>query len=85
MGFNTDYLSNYGIPSANFAITKYNWTVMPDSISAVNWNSEGALATDTLIYQCGVAVNMIFDTVSSNSNLITGNNSALTAYTKYFG
>ncbi|MCB5262467.1 MAG: C10 family peptidase [Candidatus Cloacimonetes bacterium] len=44
--------SGYGNQSANFGSTTYNWAGMPNSISTVNNN------VATLIYHCGVAVNM---------------------------
>jgi hypothetical protein len=41
-----------GTLSANFGATTYNWTSMPNSISAVNADIA------TLMYQCGVSVAM---------------------------
>ncbi|MCR5658426.1 MAG: C10 family peptidase [Bacteroidales bacterium] len=43
---------DYGQQSANFANTTYQWNQMPDEI----WNSNNAIAT--LMYHCGVSVNM---------------------------
>ena len=44
--------SEYGEQSANFAATTYHWDQMPNDV----WNSNDAVAT--LLYHCGVSVNM---------------------------
>ena len=44
--------SEYGEQSANFGATTYHWDDMPNEI----WNSNDAVAT--LMYHCGVSVNM---------------------------
>ncbi|MCB5261587.1 MAG: C10 family peptidase, partial [Candidatus Cloacimonetes bacterium] len=53
--------SGYGNQSANFAATTYNWAGMPNSISTVNNN------VATLIYHCGVAVDMMYSANSSGA------------------
>ncbi len=53
-GSNSYYASGYGTQSANFGATTYNWAAMPNSISSVN------TSIATLIYHCGVAVNMSY-------------------------
>jgi len=65
----------YGIQYANFGMTNYNWSAMPDSLLTVN----DGLAT--LIYQCGVAQNMNYGT-SASTSLPDDIDSALV---KYFG
>lgn len=49
----------YGTLSANFGATTYNWNAMPNSVSSRN------TSVATLMYHCGVAVNMNYD-VSRN-------------------
>jgi len=44
--------TGYGTQSANFGATTYNWSSMPNSTASVN------TAISTLIYHCGVAVDM---------------------------
>ena len=58
----------YGVQSANFGNTTYNWDNMPNSISSAN--SDIA----QLMYHCGVSVDMDYD-IASN-----GGSAAVTAY-----
>jgi len=53
-GSHSYYASGYGTQSANFGATTYNWAGMPNSITTVN--TEIA----TLLYHCGVAVDMMY-------------------------
>ncbi len=54
------YMSaNYGTQTANFSATTYQWSAMPNSISGPN------AAIATLMYHCGVSVEMNYD-VSAN-------------------
>ncbi|MFC2100933.1 C10 family peptidase [Bacteroidota bacterium] len=48
---------NYGIQSANFDTTYYDWNNMPNSLSGSSTNAE-IMAVATLLYHCGVSVNM---------------------------
>ena len=52
----------YGNLYANFGATTYDWTNMPNSLSANNDD------VATLIYQCGVAQNMDYGPSGSSSN-----------------
>ncbi len=52
---------NYGTQTANFANTYYDWASMPNSLS--NYNTPVA----TLLYHCGVAVNMNYGTSGSSA------------------
>lgn len=45
----------YGQLTANFGATTYNWSIMPNSVSAAN---AGGLAVALLMYHCGIAVDM---------------------------
>lgn len=55
----------YGTLSANFGSTTYNWSSMPNSISTVNSHIA------TLLYQCGVAVDMNYGSAASSSLVFT--------------
>ncbi|MBK7684530.1 MAG: C10 family peptidase [Bacteroidetes bacterium] len=44
---------NYGLQSANFGATAYDWANMPNSVTSTSTN-----AIDILLYHCGVAVEM---------------------------
>ena len=48
----------YGQQSANFGATTYQWDLMPRSLSGAS--QEQIVAVATLMYHCGVAVNMGF-------------------------
>ncbi len=72
----------YGTLSANFGSTTYNWSSMPltDLTSA---NNDVA----TLMYQCGVSVEMNYGPDGSYGWVITSDNAVCSqsAYTTYFG
>ena len=61
VGSHSYYASGYGTQSANFGATTYNWAGMPNSISNVNTN------ISTLIYHCGVAVDMMYSADGSGA------------------
>lgn len=68
--------SVYGVQSADFQNTTYNWTNMPNSLSG--HNSDVA----TLLYHCGVAVNMNYS--PSGSGAFSSNaRSSMVNYFKY--
>ena len=48
----------YGVQSANFGNTSYDWDMMQNSMSTLN--GEGALANALLCYHAGVAVDMTY-------------------------
>lgn len=52
----------YGLLSANFGITEYNWTAMPNSVTSSN------PAVATLMKHCGVSVNMNYGTAASGGS-----------------
>ncbi|MDZ4667203.1 MAG: C10 family peptidase [bacterium] len=54
--------SKYGTLSANFSSTSYNWAAMPNAISGSN----SAIAT--LMYHCGVSVDMQYDIASNGGS-----------------
>ncbi len=52
VGSNNYYAYGYGYQSANFGATTYQWDLMPNSVGYSN------LPVATLLYHCGVAVDM---------------------------
>ncbi|MCF6241909.1 MAG: C10 family peptidase [Bacteroidales bacterium] len=66
----------YGEQSADFQNTTYNWGNMPNSLSAHN------LDVATLIYHCGVSVNMNYSPTGSGSYSSTAR-ASLINYFKY--
>ena len=76
------YSSDYGTLSANFGTTSYHYEDMPDQLSAGNHPDSCVNAVATLLYHCGVSVNMRYGPSASvsNSNKIV---SALSAYFRY--
>ncbi len=53
--------SSYGILTADFGSTTYNWSSMPNSVLSTN------SAVATIMYHCGVAVNMDYSPSGSGS------------------
>ena len=74
--FNTDL-------KANFGETWYDWEHMLDSYSG-SYTDEEAGAVATLMFHCGVAVNMIYGLKSSSTFTAFANNMT-TALSRYFG
>lgn len=66
----------YGNLSANFGSTTYNWANMTDTLASSN------IDVATLLYHCGVSVDMDYYATSSGSNLFFAIN-ALPNYFKY--
>jgi hypothetical protein len=78
----------YGQICANFGNTTYNWSAMPNNVTSSN------TAVATLMYHCGVSVNMDYCQNGSNASgawVLTNDhigyhpNSAQNAYPTYFG
>lgn len=85
-GYHSYNHSRYGTLSANFGSTTYNWSSMPNKVSSAN------SAVATLMYHCGVSVDMNFDIGSrggSGAYVITAQSPVThcTEYAmeKYFG
>ena len=76
------YSSNYGTLSANFGATTYHYENMPDRLVTTYHPDSCVEAIATLLYHCGVAVNMNYGPSASvaNSNNIV---SALSTYFRY--
>jgi hypothetical protein len=75
-GSHTYTPSGYPSQTANYGSTRYNWPLMPNSLSGAN--AEVA----RVMHHCGVAVEMIYSTSSSNSYFSDADN-ALRAYFRY--
>jgi hypothetical protein len=69
------YHNDYGSLSANYGMTTYNWSGMPNSLST--YNSSVA----TLLYHCGVSVEMNYGITGSGAYT----SDAATALKSYFG
>ncbi len=59
------YTMNYGTLTANYAATTYSWGLMPNSISGSN------TAVATLMYHCGISVDMNYSPSESTAYVIT--------------
>lgn len=60
-GSNSYNCSNYGYQSANFGDTVYQWDLMPPVLSTPN------LPVATLMYHCGVSINMQYSVTGSGA------------------
>ena len=67
-GWGTHSYNNQGVLfSADFGNTTYDWAHMPDSLTDAS-SEEEIETVATLLYHCGVAVNMKYGTNGSNAN-----------------
>jgi len=82
-GFHSYNHPTYGTLSANFGGTTYNWSGMPNNVTSSN------LSVATLMYQCGVSVDMQYGANSSGGYVIinspTPTANSEYAYKTYFG
>jgi len=72
--------NNYGTLYANFGETTYQYESMPDQLTNANHPDSCVLAVATLLYHCGVAVNMNYGPAASSCN----SNKIVAALPKYF-
>lgn len=75
---------NYGVLSADFENTEYDWDHMPDRLTSSSSNAQ-VNAVATLCYHVGVAINMDYAPAGSGAAIIGSNNSAQSALPEYFG
>lgn len=73
--------TGYGTLTANFGATTYRYSAMPDYLSAANHPDSCVQAVATLLYHCGVAVNMRYGADASVAN----SNNIVSALSTYFG
>ncbi len=66
----------YGMQSANFGITSYNWSAMPNAVSAPN------ASVAQLMYHCGVSVDMSYSPGGSGASMFRAKD-ALYMYFRY--
>lgn len=82
-GFHSYSHPSYGTLSANFGATSYQWSSMPNNVSSSN------NAVATLMYHCGVSVEMDYSPQSSGAFVINAQspvqNCAEYAFENYFG
>lgn len=69
--------SVYGSLSANFGATTYNWSAMPNDLSSYN---DGVA---TLLYHCGVSVEMDYGPKGFSANVSSDAKNALIMYFRY--
>ena len=65
-GSHTNYNSGFGALSANFGATTYDWDNMPNAIAS-NSPMEQIDAVATLLYHCGISVDMHYATDGSGA------------------
>lgn len=82
-GFHSYNEDDYGTLSANFGGTTYQWSSMPNNVSSPN------SAVATLMYHCGVSVDMNYSPQSSGAYVISSQSPVTHcseyAFTTYFG
>ena len=71
--------STYGVQSANFGATTYDWAIMPNAVGYML--DDATLAVALLMYHCGVSVNMNFGPNGSGAQ----SKDVETAMRMYFG
>jgi len=77
--------SSLGVQYANFGNTTYQWASMTASLSASSTPAQIS-AVATLMYHCGVSVNMQYNTGESDAYMVgNGWNNCLYALPSYFG
>ncbi|MDR1791877.1 MAG: thiol protease/hemagglutinin PrtT [Bacteroidales bacterium] len=66
-GYHSYNHSTYGTLSANFASTTYNWSSMPNQLTSSS-SSTQKTAVATLMYHCGVSVDMDYNTAANGGS-----------------
>ena len=83
------YLSKYGILTADFGNTNYQWNSMPNSLETDSTSAEIS-AVATLMYHCGVSFDIHYDSSETSGRAAARNHDpndtcAENALKKYFG
>lgn len=81
-GYHSYNCSFYGTQSANFANTTYDWSHMPNQLTATS-SSTQVNAVATLMYHCGVSVDMNYGVVNGSSAYTSDVADALKSYFRY--
>lgn len=83
--YHLDYLGVDTILSRDFSQSEYDWDNMADTYTTTDgipsWTPAQAKAVGTLMLDCGIAVNMLYDTKASGSF----DNDVCEALNRYFG
>ena len=79
--YTPDTNPQYGVQSVDFSAATYDWDIMPDSLDGAS--SAAITAVATLIYHCGVSVDMNYTPTGSGANMSTDAVNALTSYFKF--
>jgi len=82
-GSHSYYSNNYGMLSADFDSTTYDWDNMPNRISGYSTNAQ-IMAVATLSYHVGVAVEMDYSPSGSGASVLGYGASSQTALVEYF-
>lgn len=82
-GSHSYYASSYGMLSADFDSTTYDWANMPNRLSSYSSN-EQITAVATLCYHVGVAVEMDYGPDGSGASVVGYGASSQTALVNYF-
>jgi len=77
-GFHSYNHANYGTLSANFGNTTYQWSSMPNNVNSQN------TAVATLMYHCGVGVEMDYGVASTGGSATSSLEPVATALLNYF-
>ncbi len=79
--YTSNFGINYGVLSANYGNTTYNWNNMPVQCSSANND------VATIMYQCGVSIDMQYSPYLSLAFVTTSDHPvcAQTSYSEYFG
>ena len=87
IGFHSYNHSKYGTLNANFGSTTYDWANMPNSLTSSSSSAQKS-AISTLMYHCGVSVDMDYSPESSGAYVISAaspvTNCAEYAFKTYF-
>ena len=81
-GYHSYHCSFYGTQSANFANTTYDWSHMPNQLTATS-SSTQVNAVATLMYHCGVSVDMNYGAINGSSAYTSNVANALKSYFRY--
>lgn len=79
IGSHTYNHATYGTLSVNFGSSSYDWCSMPNQVSSTN------SSVATLLYHCGVSVDMNYSPTGSGAYVIGAGATAETAFKTYFG
>jgi hypothetical protein len=65
--YTPDIVAAYGVQTVNFGATAYQWSSMPVALTGTTTAAQNS-AVATLMYHCGVAVDMNYNTAANNGS-----------------